>query len=445
MPDSIRLNIGAGDSNIPGFIPIDAKFGHDASKLDYPDGSVDEVYSSHCLEHIHHSKTAATVAEWVRVLKPGGRIRIAIPDFDAIIKNVRNDPEKFSSAYVSAWLHGTHDVDTDRHQAFILQNDLVTLLRALGIDDIGPWHGEYEDQAKYNPMTMNIGGYKRKVEIPRNPKVVMVLSCPRFGPVDTQASIADACRELGWMYFPWGGTEWGKGLEGVCEHVIEKHNPDYICTLDYDSVFDVDDLRKLLEFMQTRADVMAAWPAQAHRHMDLPLGMAPSGAAVGVYDFSGEFTKMWSGHFGCTMIRKQVFESIPHPWFWSIPDPDTGKWDQALDADITFWKWMDLHGMLFGQLNTVQIGHLEWSVKWMNPKSATGMMWQPIQHYKKHKKPKDATFDGKFWVNRIRKLNGLDAIPEKAPIEVKPVETQGVTNGTHRIGHSLNGHAGVSV
>jgi len=409
----IRLNIGAGDTQIPGFTPIDAKFGHDATKLDYPDASVDEVYSSHCLEHIHHSKTQLVIREWCRVLKPGGRIRIAIPNFDAVIKNVYRDPETFTTAYVSAWLHGTHDVDTDRHQAFILKTDLEMLLRSNGIEEIGEWEGEYEDQAKYNPMTLNVGGYKRKVEIPRHPKVAMVLSTPRFGPVDTFKSIADACQDIGWKFFHWGGTEWGKGLEQVIENVIKVENPDYIMTIDYDGVFDPADCLKILDFMQKNPEVMAVWPAQPHRHMDMPLGVNPNGAVQGVYNFDGDFTEMWSGHFGCTMIRRQVFETLPHPWFWSIPNQQDGTWNNSSDADITFWRACTVHGMKIGQINTVQIGHLEWCVKWMTPK---GIIWQPIQNYRKKGRPTQAVFDGRYWIDHCKK----ELLPKE---ETKPVET----------------------
>lgn len=403
MPDAIRLNIGAGNTQIPGFTPIDAKLGHDACKLDFPSASVDEVYSSHCLEHIHHTKTADALREWVRVLKPGGRIRIAIPNFDAVLSNARTDQDMFNSSYLSAWLHAGFDGDTDRHQAFILRQDLEAHLRRNGIEDIGPWVGEYDDQARVNPMTLNVGGYKRETKIPRNPKVVMVLSTPRFGPVDTAAAIAESCRALGWVYYPSGGTEWGKGLECGIQDVIAKFNPDYIMCLDYDGVWETADMQKLLDFMQANPDVAAAWPAQAHRHKDLPLGVNPEGAAQGVYDFSGDFTEMWSGHFGCTMIRRQVFDTIPHPWFWSIPNQQTGDWQNSSDADITFWRSCTLYGLKVGQLNTVQIGHLEWCVKWMAPKSPSGMLWQPIQHYRQSGRPSQAMFDGAYWVERAKK------------------------------------------
>lgn len=415
--EMIRLNIGAGDTVIPGFTPIDAKLGHDACKLNYLTGSVDEVYSSHCLEHLHHSKTAIVVKEWCRVLKPGGRIRIAIPDFEKVLALHKTDPERFSSGFMSAWLHGTYDVDTDRHQAILYQSDLEAMLRSNGIDAIGPWEGEYDDQAKHNSMTLNVGGYKREVKIPRNPKVVMVLSTPRFGPVDTFKSIADGCQSLGWLFVHWGGTEWGKGLESVIQNVIAQHNPDYVMTIDYDGVFDPADCQKILDFMQTHPEVDAVWPAQAHRHLDLPLGLSPPAAIRDYYDFSGDFTPMGSGHFGCTMIRRQVFDTLPHPWFWSIPDPVTGDWANGSDADITFWRWCYTYGFVIGQINTVQIGHLEWCVKWMTPK---GIIWQPIQNYRAKGKPAAAMFDGQFWVDKAKRELGPAVAGAIPPLPVPP-------------------------
>jgi len=411
MTTEIRLNIGAGESNLPGFISIDIQQGQDATqRLPYEDGTVEEVYASHVLEHIHHSKTYETLSEWTRVLKPGGRLRVAIPDFEAVLSNNRNDPERFNSHYLSAWLHGTYNVDHDRHQAVIFKNDLEGMFRSLGFDDIAPWKGEYGDNAQLNPMTLNVEGYKRKTEIPRKPKVVAVLSTPRFGPVDTFKSIADMCQKLGWEFFQWGGTEWGKGLESVIQQVMASHNPDYVMTIDYDGVFTPEDCQQLLDFMQRRPDIGAVWPVQAHRHQDLPLGLAPKGAALDLFDYSKEFTRMWSGHFGCTLIRRQVFETLPHPWFWSVPDPETGDWKNGSDADLFFWRGMHTFGFTFGQLNTVQIGHMEWCVKWLAPK---GVIWQPIQNYRQKGRPTTAVFDGPFWVQRAKDM--LGGKPEPKP------------------------------
>ena len=45
----VKLNLGAGDTQIEGFTPIDAKLGHDVRKLEYDDNSVDEIRASHIL------------------------------------------------------------------------------------------------------------------------------------------------------------------------------------------------------------------------------------------------------------------------------------------------------------------------------------------------------------------------------------------------------------
>ncbi|MDR0665215.1 MAG: methyltransferase domain-containing protein [Helicobacteraceae bacterium] len=47
------------------------------------DDSVDLIYACHVLEHFKRSDTARVLAEWKRVLKPKGVLRLAVPDFGA--------------------------------------------------------------------------------------------------------------------------------------------------------------------------------------------------------------------------------------------------------------------------------------------------------------------------------------------------------------------------
>jgi SAM-dependent methyltransferase len=46
---------------------------------DILDASYDFVYSSHCLEHM--SDVHETLINWVRILRPGGILYLAVPDF----------------------------------------------------------------------------------------------------------------------------------------------------------------------------------------------------------------------------------------------------------------------------------------------------------------------------------------------------------------------------
>ena len=83
-----RLDIGCGtkDEWIKGnWIRIDpyveeAGVKAFAWKLPYEDSSVDEIWSSHTLEHLYKKQVIPTLLEWYRVLKPQGKLTIRIPD-----------------------------------------------------------------------------------------------------------------------------------------------------------------------------------------------------------------------------------------------------------------------------------------------------------------------------------------------------------------------------
>ncbi len=384
MSDLLKLNIGAGDTTIPGFISHDIKDGKDASDLsEYEDGSVEEIYASHVLEHVHHSLTGKTLAEWERVLVPGGGIRIAVPDFDRIRRDYDNG--HMDDNLYNAYLYGAYPHERDWHQSHFGRGRLIQWLMALGFEDMADFEPEYDDSTKGCSYSMNIEAHKREFVIPENPRVSMVLSTPRFGPIDFNHCALNVAKALGWEFCYHGGTEWGAGLTKAIESVIETGSPDYIMNLDFDSTFTAEDCLELLRLMQENPEAAAIYPVQWHRHLDKPLGY------FGNYEYEGELTRVRTGHFGCTMIRTEALRKLPHPWFFSMPDPETGRWDgDKLDADIYFWQQMIAYGFKAYQANNVVIGHMELCVMWPN---RGGTMYQPIQHWRKHGKPPKAVFD----------------------------------------------------
>jgi len=54
--------------------------------IPYPDNFFDVVYHSHLLEHFSKTDAPGFIKECYRVLKPGGTIRIAVPDLERIVK-----------------------------------------------------------------------------------------------------------------------------------------------------------------------------------------------------------------------------------------------------------------------------------------------------------------------------------------------------------------------
>ena len=79
-----RLNLGSGSQLLEGYINVD--FGNpkcdmtvDLMQLPWPweDNSVDEVFSSHCFEHLPNLLGA--MREVHRILKPGGTLILRVP------------------------------------------------------------------------------------------------------------------------------------------------------------------------------------------------------------------------------------------------------------------------------------------------------------------------------------------------------------------------------
>lgn len=92
-PGGIGTEIGAGASPIPGLSPapiyVDCfkSFGADPNRADYyghacalpfHDHALDYVIASHVLEHV--ANPVAALAEWYRVVRPGGVIYLIVPD-----------------------------------------------------------------------------------------------------------------------------------------------------------------------------------------------------------------------------------------------------------------------------------------------------------------------------------------------------------------------------
>lgn len=87
----ILVNIGCGSVFHPGWINLDsapvgpAVRAHDArGPLPFADASVDVVYHAHMLEHLEADDARKFLAECHRVLRPGGIVRVVVPDLEGI-------------------------------------------------------------------------------------------------------------------------------------------------------------------------------------------------------------------------------------------------------------------------------------------------------------------------------------------------------------------------
>lgn len=57
-------------------------------RLPFPDGTVDTIYSSHMLEHLYFDQANGLLRECSRILRPGGIIRLALPNGEEIARSL---------------------------------------------------------------------------------------------------------------------------------------------------------------------------------------------------------------------------------------------------------------------------------------------------------------------------------------------------------------------
>lgn len=55
-------------------------------RLPFPDQHFQVIYSSHFLEHVPVDKVQLLLQDWLRLLTPGGRIRLVLPDFQILAR-----------------------------------------------------------------------------------------------------------------------------------------------------------------------------------------------------------------------------------------------------------------------------------------------------------------------------------------------------------------------
>ena len=88
--NQIKLNLGCYNRKMNGFVNVDIRPDVDPDVVDnvftlesFEDESVDLIYACHVLEHGDYKETDLALKRWNSVLKPGGILRLAVPDMEA--------------------------------------------------------------------------------------------------------------------------------------------------------------------------------------------------------------------------------------------------------------------------------------------------------------------------------------------------------------------------
>lgn len=360
----LRLNIGGGDLELDGFVNVDRKHGQEAYPLDYPENGVDEIRASHLLEHFSYAKVPEVLAHWVSRLKPGGRIRIAVPDFQWIAKQyLAGTPFP-----VQAFTMGSQDNEDNYHKAVFDREALTEAMINVGLERISPWKSELTDCASL-PVSLNMQAFKPSDDRQVCENTQAVLSCPRFGPMLHARSAFNALARARVRYSVMTGAYWWQVLSEEMEKSLADPSVEFVFTVDYDSIFTYADVVELWRLIRAKDDADAICPLQCKRGgKDVLIGMddATGKARNRIYkeEFATHLTRIQRGHFGLTIFRADTLRQHSKPWMTPIPGAD-GRWgEDKVDCDINFWhRWHAAKRTVF-LANRVIVGHLEEVISW---------------------------------------------------------------------------------
>lgn len=218
-------------------------------------------------------------------------------------------------------------------------------------------------------------------------KVTAILSCPRLGFTDFQASSLMAFSNAGVSLQYSFGVYWDIAMGEGMRTLVEDN--DYIMTTDYDSLFDAENVRYLIKLMEENKDVGAICSLQQARGQRFLF--TPEGEKLTIEEMQQDLLPIKTGHFGLSIFRSEALQKTPKPWFQHkySSEGTMEKTSDKIDADVNFWlKFKEAGNSLYLAPRNV-IGHLELMVNW--PSKDLQSCYQTVFKYREHGKP-DAVF-----------------------------------------------------
>jgi predicted SAM-dependent methyltransferase len=165
LDGKILFHIGCGEINSSEYINIDARKDnhiHIVTRNIFrlwmiPSNTADLIYMCHILEHVPRSQLSVVLTEMYRILKPNGKLRISVPDFDHIISIYNATNHEIE--YISPPLMGGQDYPENFHFEVFNKNYLEKLLRANKFINVIQWNPlevQYHDFEDWASKTLSI-------------------------------------------------------------------------------------------------------------------------------------------------------------------------------------------------------------------------------------------------------------------------------------------------
>ena len=136
--DELRVNIGAGHVPMDGYVNVDMRElpGIDVvatvDDLPFEPGTVDEIFSSHTLEHFPQELLRRQLLPyWASLLKPGGTSCTIAPDLEAMTADFANGETPFED--LREVVYGGQEYEGDAHFTGFTPESFANLLRRGGL------------------------------------------------------------------------------------------------------------------------------------------------------------------------------------------------------------------------------------------------------------------------------------------------------------------------
>lgn len=157
----MKLYIGSRNFKPDGYLTVDLNAQYNPDILaDVTDLSLiqsetmDEVYASAILEHISWPLGYKALSEWIRILKPGGKLKISVPDMQGLCSMIS---QGVNTAHCIGMIYGTgriHD-PLEAHQYGYTRGTLFEMLNVLGLGEVDTWESDMPDASNGWMYTIN--------------------------------------------------------------------------------------------------------------------------------------------------------------------------------------------------------------------------------------------------------------------------------------------------
>lgn len=147
----MKINLGSGQKYLEGYVNVDVSKDHD-HQVDiiadisepmpmFKDDVAELIIAEHVLEHVYLHKQESALREWYRILKPGGRLIICVP-------NLRELATAYLQGKISFFIYAVNKFgpyngnDADFHKWGFDENEIVERLRPIPFRAVRRAQGE---------------------------------------------------------------------------------------------------------------------------------------------------------------------------------------------------------------------------------------------------------------------------------------------------------------